>query len=744
MHRVWTSTREKWSGPSSSRPVPPPLPCILLPAMPPLPTQSRITRVVVHARGAVITRVVTLPPALPAEAFELLIPGLTPLAEPASFRALATGAREVVSVLARFVVPDGPVSKGSTTERIRSLGNERNKLNDERSHVVGRRNQLAGLSFNLGMEKRLRQTNPEVRLKDALAASKLVQGELAGLDARVFEIDAALEKLQRALAAAELDAAQARAEERQGTSRPTLACLVRLAAGQGALSALSLEYVVLGARWWPTYKAWLTKNATHVRLELDALIAQDSGEDWSDVEIALSTADLIHDARLPELASLRLGRAQPPQKRGYRPPPAGLDAMFEPYEVGMPRAVREAPPEPPPPPAPMRPTGAPSASYAAPQGFGAPPAAPGGGGMPMAMQSMPMPKPAAPPPPRAKGASAPRQEEQFKEEKKTRAREESVDRLASLGGAPRGGFAGFRASDESFDEGGSVSSPDIDEPEASFTPDDTWLDFDALVLIGAEDTTRRGRLSRLPEDASRRDANRARMRIDLLDNPTRTRDPSVTRGLFDHFYEAEGRGDVPSNARPHRVHVAAKDGPAKARFRVVPRESTDVYRESRIENPFGAPLLAGPVDVFLEGALITTTELGAVDRGGFVEVGLGVEERIRVARNARVEESTAGLLGGSAVVDHQVTLDLSSSLGLPVTVEILERIPVTDDKDVSIKVTAVEPEPEVYDQAEIGAPVRGGRRFRVEVPAGGKARASFAYRIKLPGKSEIVGGNRRE
>jgi hypothetical protein len=125
-------------------------------------------------------------------------------------------------------------------------------------------------------------------------------------------------------------------------------------------------------------------------------------------------------------------------------------------------------------------------------------------------------------------------------------------------------------------------------------------------------------------------------------------------------------------------------------------------------------------------------------------VGLGIEERVRVARNARMEESTAGLLGGSTHLDHYITVDITSSLGMPMTIELLERIPVTDEKDMTVKVIATDPESEAYDQSDLGAPVRGGRRFRVEVAAGGKAKVSYAYRVKLPAKCEIVGGNRRE
>ncbi|WP_233561404.1 DUF4139 domain-containing protein, partial [Sorangium cellulosum] len=93
-----------------------------------------------------------------------------------------------------------------------------------------------------------------------------------------------------------------------------------------------LEYAVAAARWWPAYAARFSRGATEVALQLDAFVAQASGEDWKDVRLALATAELVQDTRLPELASLRLSRAQRPPRRGYRPAPEGLDAMFEGFD----------------------------------------------------------------------------------------------------------------------------------------------------------------------------------------------------------------------------------------------------------------------------------------------------------------------------------------------------------------------------------------------------------------------------
>jgi uncharacterized protein (TIGR02231 family) len=232
--------------------------------------------------------------------------------------------------------------------------------------------------------------------------------------------------------------------------------------------------------------------------------------------------------------------------------------------------------------------------------------------------------------------------------------------------------------------------------------------------------------------------------IELIQVPERTCDPREGRGQFDHRYDAESLADVPSNARLHRVSIAKSSAASAARFITVPRESAEVFREVEIRNPFDAPLLAGPVEVFVDGALLTQSSIGHVDRGGAVLLGLGVEDRLRVARNARVDEGTAGLLGGSTSVEHAISIELASALGREVEVSVIDRIPVSDDKDIDIKTLYVRPAAEAYTQVERGNPVRKGLRWKVTVPAGGKARVELGYKIVLPSKSEIVGGNRRE
>ncbi len=703
--------------------------------------ESRIERVVVYARGAVVTRAITLPDALPEGPFELRIAGVTAVAEAGSLRALVEGDREIVALRPRLVVPEGAARPGRLIESARVLRARKERLEAELSHLGFVRGSLAAATLDPRLARWVATPGAGERFGDALALADLLAAELGRLDRRQQELGDAIEETRLALAVVELDAAQGSTAEVAGDRRPHLSIVVGLGAARGELRGLQIEYLVHAARWWPAYAARFTAAATRVSFALDAFVAQASGEDWAGVDLSVSTADLAQDARLPELRSLRIGRAQAPVRKGYRPPPIGLEVMFEghdrsvasaapvtrsgrsearPADIGalldatleQESARHDLPAQPMPPPS----------FGSAPPGFGPPPPPSPGGYPPQSStrtQAGMMPMPASMPEPAMMQRSMPRPSA-----KRMRAEAPAEAAYGDLGG------------------GGAAAEAPAEAP--AIEPAEAFLDFDALSLGDPADRSRRGRLSPSDRGGGRALSAAARAHIEALAGPPEARDPLATRGRFDHRHDAEGKADVPSNGQLHRVAIAGAEAPSKPRFLTVPREAAEVYREAEIKNPFAAPLLSGPVEVFFDGALLTTTSLGFVDRDGVLQLGLGVEDRLRVARNVRAEEGTAGLLGGSTTMDHNVTIELASSLGQKVTVEVIDRVPISDEKDIEIKVRSCVPEASPYTQAERGQPVRRGLRWSIELGAGEKQKIELGYRLTLPAKNEIIGGNRRE
>jgi hypothetical protein len=719
----------------------------------PATCESRITRVVVYARGAVVTRRVLLPPELGTAAADVVVPGLTPLAEVGSMR--VSGGREVLGLRGELVVPPAPSQPGELRARLRELEQEAAAMEAERQHLVWRAGELGKLQVKPAVGARgsspKRAPDPAGRVKDALAAARLAEELRAEVERRLGDLAEAEDRNARARQAAALAAAQGRTADRAGPGHPTLSVHLALAPGAGS-EALELSYVVGAARWWPCYAARLDSAAARAALSLDAHVAQLSGEDWSDVALSLSTADLARDARLPELPSLRLGRAQAPRARGYRPPPPGLDLLFAGYDAAMPAVPMAAPaatalgvarPLPPPP------LGHGAQLFGGVARGGAVPAAAAAASREQAMLL-----PSAAPASRAAAAH----DDLLEADAETELSEE-VEMVPSFAGPPPAQASRALRRRSAPAGKAELAEPPAEAPDGGaapvpgpIEPADAWLDFDALRLAGGGDRARRGRLVREADAgaiagvlvpggvATAAEAARA---VAALPPPPQATDPLEGRGHFDHQFDADGRADVPSSGRPHRVEIRRAQAPSRNFLRAVPREAAEVYREVELQNPFGAPLLAGPVDVFVDGALLATSAVAAVDTGGLLRLGLGVEDRIRVARNARTEESAAGLLGGALAVDHEIAVDLRSALGHAVTVEVVERAPVTDDPDVDVT-AAADPPAARYDQAERGRPIRGGWRWEVPLPAGGTGKVTLRYRVKLPGKSEIVGGNRRE
>jgi uncharacterized protein (TIGR02231 family) len=293
------------------------------------------------------------------------------------------------------------------------------------------------------------------------------------------------------------------------------------------------------------------------------------------------------------------------------------------------------------------------------------------------------------------------------------------------GGAPAADLVG---ADEGF----------ASEAAATIEPADEWLLFDRLVLAGNDDRARRGRLVAAPADRVEGDAESLAAAA-----PSGARDPVETRGYFDHQYDASGRVRVPSDGLAHRVTVVEAEGEARSRYRTVPREAPEVYRELVVNNPFGAPILAGPVDVYVGGALVVVAQLAGIDTGGSFTVGLGVEERLRVARNVHYDEKSAGFLGGSTVTEAEVTIELRSALGHAVEVEVLDRHPTSHEDELEVKLVSSTPTAAPYKQTDRGRPIEGGLQFFVKLPPAGKGEARFRYRMTHSSKMEIVGGSRR-
>lgn len=543
-----------------------------------------------------------------------------------------------------------------------------------------------------------------------------------------------------------------RALEQQGrtldTSRLKKRAVVTLAPRADADRAtLELEYEVPGASWRPTYVVRIARDGQDARLEVGALVTQRTGEDWERVRLAASTADLEREIELPELKSLRIGRRQrAPRRPAWRPPPEGLEELF----ASLDQAQQSRPPTAASPEEPLWKKRRDAEALA------------------REVEHAPR--------------RQPREEESPKladwEPEPEMEEDELVPSdLVSFGGAPAPGSptapppppmakmkevanrqpARARASAELAEDG--PAAPPAEAP-VELEPGRELLDYRSLRLAGGDAPPEvRGRLQ--PMDLSdalgadrpsrqletiRRRLDEARREAEQLDAfPEATISLERSSAAFDYRYAAQGRVEIPSDGQLHTVPLFRRTGEATITLVVVPRESDQAVRLATLDNPLGAPVLAGPAEVYLDGEYLTTTQLETTPPEGRLSVGLGVEEALKVARRTSFEEISKGLLGGHLELKHKVEVEVASRLSAAVTVEVRERLPVLDEdeKEIGLELAEVEPPWQRWKQ-DPDHPLRGGRRWRFELAPGAQKALRYGYTILIDAKQELVGGNRRE
>ncbi|MFY0530448.1 DUF4139 domain-containing protein [Archangium gephyra] len=546
---------------------------------------------------------------------------------------------------------------------------------------------------------------------------------------------------------------------------------VQLRHGGGALRRveLSVEYFVPGARWAPSYQCRLSRDCRQVELVTRAIICQYSGEDWRGVKLVLSTAAPMSWTELPELASIRIGRAQPPPpaRAGFRPPPKGATALFSDYDRDRKTLLRGSwAPEPytlPALPAPAdleredapvfggvsdalerhedrRYQGSESLELGSPAGDGY---QSDGSAMysesedeavsPMETFMAAAPAPMAPPPPApvmarpAMAVGAPASASPM--------RSKSVSR----GGPGGGGAAPSRVGLEAVVFTHLRLSAATDGMRNRLQPVDArrfYLEslsrfqvevkFDVMAVV-AEAELRANSVAHLPL-------------------PGGTADVRAASGHFDFSYTADATVDVPSDNAFHSVALGTRTGEASVLYVTVPREDSNVYRQAQVKNPLAAPMLPGPAEVYVGGEYVLSTTLPSVPPRGEFKLGLGVEQAIRCARNTHFREARSGeKIVATTELWHDILIDVVNNLDREIVCEVRERIPQpAPNAEVVVEEGPVTPAWEFYAQDERGSVLEGGRRWRLTVPANGTSKLSAQYVVKLYANNELGGGNRRE
>ena len=651
---------------------------------------SRVRAVTVYRKGAEVTRVAVIEAGPSGFAPEVELTGLPLALEDATVRASiekAPGAWVRQVKVGLGVRPptgtlrppeDAELEAARIAERLVSARLEQRRVELGRVSTLRIPPRPAGARG---------ERPPPSPVEARLALLAFQSHHVEALRKEITELEARLEDAARARK--DLEEQERRATTAKAPRPDELRKVVRISLGDVAATAgstceLVVRYRVPGARWAPAYSLELDPALRTGTLTIKAAIAQQSAEDWTNVDLVVSTARPQDWHDLPELRSLRIGRRQAPVARPLRPPARGAEVLFEDYD----RAAREAGVAPP-----------------------------------------PQPRPAP---------------------KTVEAAEAAADVAVGFAKARRAAMPRSMPALEFAAQALPATPPPPPEPPEDVL-DDALLDYASLRMVGPSES-QRGRLQ--PAASSIAFEDLGRIEYDALVELAEQRalDTSalppghtipVPEGGFDYAYPADRPVDVASDGAFHTIVLRTVAVDFEPRFVAVPSESAQVFRTLVLENPIEGALLEGPLDVLVGRRFLLAATVPETAPGGKVRLGLGVEQQIKIARNASFREESTGLLQGAFDLQHEIRIQVTNLRSDAAVVEVRERVPVRKEKESDVRITEGPCEPPWSPWKPETGSLEGGRAWTVTVAPGDDAKLVGRYTVRIPAKHELVGGNRR-
>jgi uncharacterized protein (TIGR02231 family) len=272
-----------------------------------LAAASAVDAVTVYPDGASVTRVVTLD--LPAGENSAVLKDFPLTLDPSSLRVEGeAGTKLTIGAI------DAKPPRAAPPANLPELDKRIEALKDERVNLQG---VIDAATARRKFAERFAEASPagigdkgEARpIAEWRAAFTAVGEEVASADSAIRDAERKQRELDREIARLEQDKAQ----------KPPSKMEVRieLSAAAATKATLRVTYAVRNARWAPLYDARLDTGAKDRKPALElvrrAEITQNTGEDWSNVALAVSTVRTARGGNAPDLKSLVVQYPQVPR-----------------------------------------------------------------------------------------------------------------------------------------------------------------------------------------------------------------------------------------------------------------------------------------------------------------------------------------------------------------------------------------------------------------------------------------------
>jgi uncharacterized protein (TIGR02231 family) len=151
-------------------------------------------------------------------------------------------------------------------------------------------------------------------------------------------------------------------------------------------------------------------------------------------------------------------------------------------------------------------------------------------------------------------------------------------------------------------------------------------------------------------------------------------------------YAIPGHVSLHADRESHLYAIGEDEFAVDLVARAVPSVSRSAFLEATFKFEREVPWGAGELQLYRDGAFVGAANTPGLLPGADVRLPFGADDRIRIESHDEPAQSGArGILGGQMVEEHRRNFDVTSFHGTPIVLELIDRIPVSQNAAIKVE-----------------------------------------------------------
>lgn len=190
---------------------------------------------------------------------------------------------------------------------------------------------------------------------------------------------------------------------------------------------------------------------------------------------------------------------------------------------------------------------------------------------------------------------------------------------------------------------------------------------------------------------------------------------------------------IPSDNSPQRVPVTSAALKAVPEYLTVPKRQTAAFLTSKVANSSDFPLLAGAMNVFLDGTFVATSGLRTVMSGEKFDLALGVDDGIAV-KHKRVQKFTedTGLTNSGKRITYEYLLTVQNNKKTAERVIVADQVPLSRNERIVVKLLSP-------DAKEVKPTDEGTLKWTLDLKPGEKRELTVKFTVEHDNDVNVAG-----